>query len=191
VLVLAVLLVGAGGLAGAVAAGERGRVAVLAVARPVAVGQQVLDADLMVVHLSPDPGLSPVAAEQRSSVVGRFAAVGLRPGTLLTLADVSDARVPGPGQAVLAVAVKTGLAPARGLVAGDRVLLVAVTGDQAPATSAPAPSGGVAARVVEVGPVDVNGVWTVDVTVDEQVAAGLADAAAAGRVAVLLLPAGG
>ena len=191
VVVLAVLLVGLGALVNAAALGQRGRVGVLAVARPVSVGQQITDADLRVVQLSPDAGLSPVPADQQASVVGRYAAVGLQPGTLLTATAVIDHRAPAAGQALLAVAAKSGLVPARGLTAGDQVLLVPVAGDQAgsqtPGSAAPSP---VQAVVADVGQPDPNAMWTVDVAVEAADAPGLADAAAAGRLAILLLPAG-
>jgi hypothetical protein len=189
VLALAVVLVGLGALINAVAVGHGGRVAVLAVARPVPVGQQVTEADVMVVQLAPAPGVAMVPAGRRGEVVGRYAAVGLRPGSLFTPDAVADQRAPVVGQAVLAVAVKTGLVPARGLVPGDRVLLVPVSGDR-PDQPAAAGAGPVRATVVEVGPPDANGAWAVDVAVDEPVVAGLADAAASGRVALVLLPAG-
>jgi len=191
VLALAVVLVGLGALVNAVAVGQGGRVPVLAVARPVPVGQQVTEADVMVVQLATTPGLGTVPAGRRAEVVGRYAAVGLRPGSLFTPDAVSDQRAPTAGQAVLAVAVKTGLVPARGLVPGDRVLLVPVNGDRADQPAAAgAGSGPVRATVVEVGQPDDNGAWAVDVAVEEPVVAGLADAAASGRLALVLLPAG-
>jgi hypothetical protein len=189
VLALAVVLVGLGGLVNAVAAGHGGRVAMLAVARPVPVGQQVTEADVMVVQLASAPGVAMVPADRRGEVVGRYAAVGLRPGSLFTPDAVSDQRAPTPGQAVLAVAVKTGLVPARGLVPGDRVLLVPVSGDR-PEQQAAAGAGPVHATVVEVGQPDTDGAWAVDVAVDEPVVASLADAAASGHLALVLLPAG-
>ncbi len=191
VLALAVVLVGLGGLVNAVAVGHGGRVPVLAVARPVPVGQQVTEADVMVVQLASAPGLGMVPADRRGEVVGRYAAVGLRPGSLFTPDAVSDQRAPVAGQAVLAVAVTTGLVPARGLVPGDRVLLVPVSGDRPEQQAAAgAGSGPVHATVVEVGQPDTDGAWAVDVAVEEPVVAGLADAAASGHLALVLLPAG-
>jgi hypothetical protein len=188
VLVLAVVLVGFGALVNAVAVRQGDRVAVLVVARPVPVGQQIAEADLSVVQVAAVPGLATVPAEQRASVVGRYAAVGLRPGSLLTADAVTVQRAPLVGQAVLAVAVKTGLVPARGLDPGDRVVLVPVSGDQP--TQPAADSAPVHATVVEVGQPDSTGAWAVDVAVDERLAAELADAAASGRLALVLLPAG-
>ena len=187
VLALAVVLVGLGALVNAVAVRQGDRVAVLAVARPVPVGQQIAEADLSVVQVATVSSLVTVPADQRASVVGRYAAVGLRPGSLLTSDAVTDQRAPLAGQAVLAVAVKTGLVPARGLGPGDRVLLVPVSGDQ---PTRPADSAPVHATVVDVGQPDSTGAWAVDVAVDEPAAAELADAAASGRLALVLLPAG-
>jgi hypothetical protein len=103
--------------------------------------------------------------------------------------------VPGPGEQLVAVAAGPGQLPARGLRPGDRVLLVPVPGDQAGTSAGEEPGGpvGVAgpARVVQVGPPDANGVSTVDVVVGQQVGPRVAALASTGRVALILLPAGG
>jgi hypothetical protein len=126
-------------------------------------------------------------------VVGRVAAVELRPGALLTAGEVTDQAVPAAGQQVVGVAVRPGQLPARGVRPGDAVLLVAVPGDQAQG-GGPAgdPVGeSVPARVVLAGAADADGVSTVDVVVAAGVGPRVAALASTSRVAVVLLPAGG
>ena len=195
--VAGVALVAAGGVAAAVLVGRAGdRVEVLAVARAVPVGQTIGEADVAVARVAADPALHPVPVSRRAEVVGRTAAVELRPGTLLTGEEVTDAVVPAAGEQVVGVAARPGQLPARGLRAGDRVLVVPVPGDQARGGAAttgdvgpvgePAP-----ARVVQVGPADADGAVTVDVVVGEAVGPRVAALASTGRIALVLQPAGG
>jgi len=195
--VAGVALVAAGGLAAAVLVGRAGdRVEVLAVARPVPVGQTIGEADVAVARVAADPALHPVPVSRRAEVVGRAAAVELRPGTLLTGEEVTDAAVPAVGEQVVGVAARPGQLPARGLRPGDRVLVVLVPGDQARGGTATAGDVGpvgepVPARVVQVGPADADGAVTVDVVVGEAVGPRVAALASTGRVALVLQPAGG
>lgn len=193
-----VALVAAGGMAAAVLVGRAGdRVEVLAVARAVPMGQTIGEGDVTVARVAADPALHPVPAFRRGEVVGRTAAVELRPGTLLTGEEVTDAVTPAAGEQVVGVAAHPGQLPARGLRAGDRVLVVPVPGDQAGGASAtmasdvgsvgePAP-----ARVVQVGPADADGAVTVDVVVGEAAGPRVAALASTGRIALVLQPAGG
>ena len=195
--VAGVALVAVGGLAAAVLVGRAGdRVEVLAVARPVPVGQAISEADVAVARVAADPALHPVSASQRSEVIGRTAAVELRPGTLLTAGEVTDETVPGAGEQLIGVAVRPGQLPARGVRPGDRVLMVPVPGDQTPAGSGTTtadvePVGEpVRASVVQVGPPDADGAVTVDVVVGEAVGPRVAALASTGRIALILQPAG-
>lgn len=173
------------GLVGA--AGDR--VPVLAVARTVHIGQTISAVDLVVARIPADPELRPVPLDARDQVVGKTAAVELRAGTLLTLDAVTDTVAPGPGQQLVGVPVKSGRWPARGLVAGDRVLAVQVP-DPASPPGPDATALSVAAGVWDVGAADADGTTTVDLIVDAAVGPELAGWAAAGRVALLSLPAG-
>lgn len=186
-------LVAVGGLGAGALVGQAGdRVEVLAVARPVAVGQLIGADDLAVARVAADPALHPVPASARGQVVGRVAAVELRPGMLLTSEEVTDTSVPAAGQQVVGVAVRPGQLPARGVRPGDEVLLVPVPGDQTRAGDTAGVAGEpIPARVVQAGPADVEGVSTVDVLVSAAVGPQVAALASTGRVAVVLLPAGG
>ena len=188
-----VALVAVGGLAAAGLVSRAGdRVEVLAVARTVPIGQTIAAEDVTVARVPADPALRPVPAVERDRVVGRVAAVELRPGTLLTATEVTDSAVPGAGEQVVGVAARPGQLPARGLRAGDRVLAVPVPGDQAGTDTTAADLGGpVPARVVQVGPPDAEGVVTVDLVVGQDTGPRLAALASTGRLALILLSAQG
>ena len=190
-------LVAVGGLTAAVLVGRAGdRVEVLAVARAVPVGQTIGESDVTVARVAADPALLPISASQRSDVVGRTAAVELRPGTLLTAGDVTDEAVPAAGEQLVGVAVRPGQLPARGVRAGDPVIMVPVPGGQTSGgsgttTADVAPVGDpVRAQVVQVGPPDADGAVTVDVVVGEAVGPRVAALASTGRIALVLQPAG-
>ncbi len=107
------------------------RVAVLAVAQPVAAGQRIEAADLTQVSAADDPSLGLIPVAQAAAVVGRTAVVPLLPGTLLTRSLIGDAAFPPAGKVVASLAVKPGQYP-QGLVAGAHV---AVFVSAAPTTS--------------------------------------------------------
>ncbi|MCG5450941.1 MULTISPECIES: SAF domain-containing protein [Micromonospora] len=122
---LAVLLIALGGLGAAFAVTSvRATGSYLAVARPVEVGREISAADLVTVQVAGGQGLRPVPAARLDEVVGKRAAVALLPGTLLTLGQVTDDPLLGPGQQQIALGLKTAQVPARELHPGDKVLLV-------------------------------------------------------------------
>lgn len=165
------------------------RVAVVGVAHDVAWGQELRDSDLVAVEVVPDAALKSVNWDQRSTLVGQLAATDLQTGTLLTSRSVTDVQVPPSGQALIGVLVKAGQVPVTPLSPQDQVLLVLV--DQQAAPSAASPVAAVApveAEVYAVGATDANGTRTVDVLVPQKLAAQTASAAAAGRLAIVLVP---
>src|SRR5215475_6143400 len=109
-------LVAVGALGAAALVGRAGdRVAVLAVARTVDIGQTISDGDLVVARVAADPALRPVPAGERDRVVGRAAAVRLPAGTLLTAGEVTGAVAPTAGEQLVGLPVEPGQLPARGL----------------------------------------------------------------------------
>ncbi|WKU03396.1 hypothetical protein [Micromonospora sp. HUAS LYJ1] len=121
----------------------------LAVARPVPAGVVIADTDVRVVRVANPSGLDLLAADRRDEVVGRAAAVPLGVGSLLVSAQVGPPAWPPAGQAVIAVVVKAGRAPA-GLAAGARVvILVARTPDTGQAATSPPTAQTVEARRAE------------------------------------------
>lgn len=163
------------------------RTPVLAVARPVAAGHQIGTGDLRVVRVG-TTGVPLVSARDRSTAVGATAKVDLLAGMLLTRDMLTDPFIPGPGEAVVGVALKPGQLPAGGLSASDRVQVVSTgtTGDGS------SPSGAVVlvatARVFDVRTDETNELVTISVVVPQQAAAAVARAASAGEASLVLLP---
>ena len=164
------------------------RVAVVGVAREVAWGQQIQASDLVAVEMVSDPSLKPVSWDQRSTLVGQLAATDLRAGTLLTARSVTDVQVPPAGKALVGIQVKSGQVPVTPLSAQDRVLLVPAGQPATPSPVGARDGQPVQAEVYTVGATDANGTRTVDVLVPEASAATTAADAAAGRLAIVLVP---
>ncbi|WP_199523958.1 SAF domain-containing protein [Micromonospora craterilacus] len=122
----------------------------LAVARPVPAGAVISDADVRVVRVANPSGLALVEADRRDEVVGRTAAVPLAAGSLVVSSQVGPPAWPPAGQALIAVQVGAGRAPAA-MSAGAPVVIVvtASAGAEQPGTS-PAGQG---ARLRAVGTV--------------------------------------
>lgn len=169
---------------------------VLAVARPVSVGAVVSDADLTVARVGHDAALVPVPAAERARIVGQRAAVTLTPGSLLTASQVTSRPVPGPGQQLVAVALKAGQLPAAGLPGGSRVLVIVTQGDQGGAVSGGKVGAAVGARpvtatVYESSAPAQDGSVVVDLLAAGSDGVTIAEQASTGRVALVQLPAGG
>ncbi|GLX04772.1 hypothetical protein Misp03_16990 [Microbispora sp. NBRC 16548] len=135
----------------------------LMVARDVPIGQVINADDLASVQISADPRIATVPAERLASTVGRVAAADLAAGTLLAETQTTDAMTPGPGQQLVPLALKPGQLPARGLRAGDRVLVAAELTDPGQETRAVVK--GLPAVVDRVGEADPDGVRVVDLLV--------------------------
>lgn len=180
---MAVALIAAGGLGGAVLYNSTGqRVAVLALARDVPYGQVLTDADLVVARIATDPVLKPVAAVDRPSAVGLRATTDLRRGALLLKADVAQELSVKPGQLIVGVAARRSQLPAARLQPGMPILVVYTPDNGRPDS--------LGAVVVTVGRTDTDGSQVVDVSVPAADAARLASWVAGGRIQVVLSPRG-
>lgn len=125
-LVLGVLLVLACASGFVVISAEFGnRLPVLALARPVTVGQVLTAQDLRQVNVAVDPEVSVVDAAQADSLVGKRMSTSLPAGALLSTADVGGTAVPTEGQAIAALALKAGQFPPE-ISPGTHVSLVFV-----------------------------------------------------------------
>jgi hypothetical protein len=201
---LAVLLIVLGGLGGAfLLTALSHRVSVIVMAKDVAVGQTISQADLATATLAADTAVARIGAQQRDQVVGQIAAVDLKTGMLLTVSALTSQTTPDPGQQVVVVAVKPSQIPARGLHPGDPVKVIPLSDDQS-ATSTPPdaakgatrpigslPASGVGAVVCEVAGPDADGLVVVDLLVDDRSAPLVAQYAAGGHVAFTLIPRSG
>lgn len=103
------------------------RDSVLALARPVPVGQELTAQDLKQVSIAVDPGVSVVDAGQAASVVGKTMSASLPAGALLTPEAVSGAGIPESGQAIAALSLKAGQFPPE-VSPGSHVSVVLVPG---------------------------------------------------------------
>lgn len=135
---LAILLIALGGLGAAFAVTSvRATGSYLAVSRQVPVGTALSPDDLVSVQVAGGQGLKPVPAADIDKVVGLRAAVTLVPGTLLSMAQLTEKPLLGRGQQQVAVGLKPGQVPAKQMRSGDKVLLVSTpaqnaAGDQRP-----------------------------------------------------------
>jgi hypothetical protein len=173
---------------------------VLVVARAVQVGTTISADDLVTANVTSDPHLSPIPTSQRSRIVGMVAQVTLSPGELLTRSQVGPGSGFTRGQMLVALPLKPGQFPQRGLTPGQQVLVVstpgngtATTNDAPPAASSTATGSeqGVTATVADVGPKDAaTGLTVVDVRVTAQDGVAVAQLASTGNLALILLPAG-
>lgn len=194
VLALSVALIAAGGLGGAALYTATGqRISVLALARDVPSGQQLVASDLTVARIAGDPALRPVDAADLDRAVGRRAATDLKRGSLLTTSDVTDDPVVQPGQQIVGVAAKHTQLPATALKPGRQVIVVATPdttqqgGDGAAAgTTRPQTLN---ATVVTVGGADTDGTVVVDMAVNPSQGPRLAEIVASGHFVVILAPA--
>ncbi|MEU6021157.1 SAF domain-containing protein [Micromonospora sp. NPDC047134] len=127
---LAVLLIALGGLGSAFAVTSvRATGSYLAIARTVEVGSVLSASDLVSVQVAGGQGLDPLPAGRLAEVVGMRAAVSLAPGTLLTMAQLTDKPLLGPGQQQIALGLRTAQVPAPKLRPGDQILLVSTPRD--------------------------------------------------------------
>ncbi len=188
-----VLLVVGFGLAAAVVQMRTAhRTAVLAVSRPVAIGQQIQPTDLSTVRISVDPALRPVRATEISSVVGHSAAVQLVPGSLVTQGAVADSSRLQKGKVVVGLALKPGQLPAGTLRVGDQVLLISTGASSKSANGDSAADQGTVlvrqATVYGLGSAarSADSSSTISIVVDEADAPAVAAAGAAGQVSLVL-----
>ena len=139
------------------------RTGVLTLAGPVAAGHVLTDADLTVVSIVPDPALGALPQSQRSTVVGRPVRLPLAAHSLLSRDVLGPAAWPPAGQSLIAVAVKSGHAPA-GLASGAQVQVLVVPPSSNTNSDTSGSGGGVQqapATVASVGAGDSSGTTVV------------------------------
>jgi SAF domain-containing protein len=183
---------------GAIAAvnGVSDRQQVLAVGRNVPAGQQLTAKDLVVAEVAADPALRPVSADERKEMVGRYATVGLRKGSLLTGSQVSATNRLAEGKQMVGIEAKRGQLPSKALAAGDAVSIVATPSEGEEAgigtgkSGAGSPDAAISGTVAAVSPPDASDTVVVNVAVSPSDGPDLAARAASGNVAIVLEPRG-
>ncbi|MFH9826398.1 MULTISPECIES: SAF domain-containing protein [Streptomyces] len=127
VIALSLALIAAGGAGVAVLLLQVGdRTEVVTVVRDVQVGQVLTGADLGRASISLDPAVKIVKADDLDSVVGKRAAVQLKPGSLLAPSQVTKDSLVKAGEQLVPIGLKPEQVPATALVPGQKVLLVHV-----------------------------------------------------------------
>ncbi len=165
------------------------RASVLALARPVTLGQVLSEADLRPVPVSAGSGVDSIPAAERGSVVGRSMAVSLPAGALLTRTELGTAAIPGDGEAIMAVLVKPGQFPPD-LTAGAHVRLIASAGAGQQSGGPPGvPSTGWVATVTGVQAL-AGGQGSVVTVLLAQADAARVAALASGQISVLVVAGG-
>jgi hypothetical protein len=185
------LLVVGLGLAGVVVIDQVDeRQAVLAVARPVEIGQPISELDLTTIQVAAEPGAALLPADAHPEVVGQPAAIRLTPGMLLAPAAVGAPAGLTAQEALVGVALEAGRYPPE-VTAGASVTVVEVLGpDQAGGQGQGDPSGRVltdqaVVLAVHAPPEQIGGASVVTLTVPLGAVGPVSAAAAAGRVALV------
>ncbi len=159
----------------------------LALARDVPVGAQLTTADLVTVHLNPDPGLKPVPSSRAQAVVGKYTSIALLSGMLLTEGALVDKPFPAPGEQVVGLSLKAGQMPSTPLRPGASVLLVS-TAEESTSGKPTGPAPSVRGTVVHVIAGARDGTATVSVAVRDSDGPLVARLAAQGRLVLTLTP---
>ncbi|MCX4993347.1 SAF domain-containing protein [Streptomyces sp. NBC_00568] len=127
VIALSLGLIAAGGAGVAVLLLQVGdRTEVVTVVRDVQVGQVLTEQDLGKASIALDPAVKAVQADDLAQVVGKRAAVELRPGSLLAPSQVTKDSLVKPGEQLVPIGLKPEQIPATELVSGQKVQLVHV-----------------------------------------------------------------
>lgn len=198
--VVAVLLILVCGAVGAVLHLRAGsRTEVIVVARTIPVGHRITQADLRGTRISADAAVETVSAAHADHVIGKVATTTLLPGMLVTSQALAPTVTPAPGEAIVGLDL-TGAQlplPADQLSPGALVQLV-----RTPPRETSQPVAGQdeqdsasivvdQAEVFSVEPAAPGDSVHVSVVVDRTQAAAVLRLAAAGQVAVAVVPAGG
>jgi hypothetical protein len=127
VIALSLALIAAGGAGVAVLLLQvEDRTDVVTVVRDVQVGQVLTEQDLGKASVALDPAVKAVRADDIDSVVGKRAAVELKPGSLLSPSQVTRDSLVKAGEQLVPIGLKPEQVPATALVPGQRVQLVHV-----------------------------------------------------------------
>ncbi|MEU1660660.1 SAF domain-containing protein [Streptomyces griseofuscus] len=139
VIALSLALIAAGGAGVAVLLLQAGhRTDVVTVVRDVQVGQVLTEEDLGRASVALDPVVKAVRADNLKSVVGRRAAVELKPGSLLASSQVTSDNAVKAGEQLVPIGLEPKQIPATDLVPGQKVQLVHVPAQGTPDAGNPA-----------------------------------------------------
>jgi hypothetical protein len=163
------------------------RVTVLSVRRWVAPGARIAAGDLSTTTISAETQVRTIAATAQAQTIGRIAAVGLVPGTLLAPEQVRDGPQVPTGMAIAGATLKPGQYPV-GLDTGDEVEVVETPSASASTAEDPEPRERGRARVLAMDATDDStGSLQVSLIVARDVATTIAAAGAAGNLSLVVI----
>jgi hypothetical protein len=148
--------------------------AYLGVKQDVPVGSVVQASDLTSVQLSGGSGLTLIPAADLRQVIGKHAAVELRPGTLLSPTELNDQPLATGNQAQMGIVVNSTLMPQH-LAVGQKVILLPLgasasstnrSGGGTAASTAPTTDGGYEVTVLAVSAPNSGGSVAMQISVD-------------------------
>lgn len=161
-------------------------VQVVVVTSAVIPGDQLTADDLSTASISLDPTVQTIPGEQLTELVGQYATVELLPGSLLTSAAVAPQPTTPAQASTVGVVLTPAQMPSEPLAPGRQVLLVETPAAGETLEGAPLST---QAQVLSTSPVVDTNQTVVNVALETGPAAPLAARAAAGRLALVLLPA--
>jgi hypothetical protein len=158
----------------------------LAVARTVQTGAMITRNDLTTVRINRDPALKPIHASQARTVVNKYAAVTLVPGSLLTAAHVTNQSILGPGRQLVGITVTQDKMPKDRVRPGMKVVLVVLPESTAGSGQKEIQPSTIDATVVDVSPASKETSRIVNVSVAERDGPTVAAKAATGKIVIML-----
>ena len=162
------------------------RTPVLALANAVERGEALGSDDLMIAYLATDDPISTVSPEIAPSLVGLTAVADLEAGTIVTPAHFVARSLLDPGEAVVGMALGPGEYPTFLLAPGDQVDVV-LTDRTSTETNPSAGTIVASAEVFDVAELGTQGERFVSLRLPAHDATGVASAAAAGDVRLILV----
>jgi hypothetical protein len=157
---------------------------VLAVREAVVRGEVIGQDDLVVVRVGVDPAVATIPASELSAIVGQHAATDLPPGGLLAPGQVTAQSIPPKDYSVVGLSLTGAMVPGDQVQPGDKVRVVATTGEGGDVSTAAPES--IEAVVVGVSPDDVTGNVLVSVQVPRENGPRLTLLATAGKASIVL-----
>jgi hypothetical protein len=160
--------------------------AVVAARTTIPRGAVIAADDLITTQISGDNALKVVPGDDIDELVGKRAALDIAAGGLLTPEMATDDNMPPAGQSIVGISLTPAQVPAITPRSGDKVRLVATTGEGGETSSA-APLT-TSAEVIDSSTDEVSGNTVVNVLVPYADAAVLADRASTGNIALVVDP---
>ena len=156
----------------------------LAVREAIVRGQVIEQDDLVTVRVGVDPAVATVPAGELETVVGQHAATDVPVGGLLAPGQFTTASVPPADHSVVGLSLTGAMVPADQVGPGDKVRVVATTGEGGEVSTAAPES--IEAVVVGLSVDDITGNVLISVQVPRESGPRLALLATAGKASVIL-----